>query len=47
MKNTKKTTFELDKELYKKFKIYLIENELTMKELFEGYIKRLLLEEGK
>lgn len=43
----KTITVRLDDELHKKFKIYALENNKSMQEIIEEYIKKIIKEKNK
>ena len=43
----KTITVRLDDELHKKFKIYALENNKSMQEIIEEYIKKIITEKNK
>lgn len=43
----KTITIRLDDEFHKKFKIYALENNKSMQEIIEEYIKKIIKEKNK
>lgn len=43
----KTITVRLDDELHKKFKIYALENNKSMQEIIEEYIRKIIKEKNK
>ena len=43
----KTITVRLDDELHKKFKIYALENNKSMQEIIEEYIKKIIKEKNR